>query len=72
MRRSRSLAEHRAEILDLFFGDIRPVPDPLLLEILAFADLAQCRRRLIVYRLFFPRLVTKRVHSCLESGKGIS
>jgi len=59
MRRSRSLAEHQTEILDLFFGDIRPLPNDVLLVILSLAGLARCRRKLVVYRLYFPRLVTR-------------
>ena len=59
MRESRTRKEHQTAILNLFLGDCRPLPDPLLFLILKIAGLASIGRHLVTYSLFFPRLLKR-------------
>ena len=59
MRESRTRKEHQTAILNLFFGEVRPLPDPLLFLILKIAGLASIGRHLVTYSLFFPHLLQR-------------
>ena len=59
MRESRTRKEHQTAILNLFLGEVRPLPDPLLFLILRLAGLASIGRHLVTYSLFFPRLLKR-------------
>ena len=50
---------HSRELVELFFGEVRPMPDPLLIYVLEFAGLANIGRKWLSYILFFPKLVRR-------------
>ena len=53
------MRKHSKELVELFFGDFRPIPDPLLVYVLEYAGLATIGRKWLSYILFFPKLVKR-------------
>ena len=51
--------QHTRELVQLFFGDVRPFPEPLLIYVLEYAGLANIGRNYLSYVLFFPSLVKR-------------
>ena len=49
-----------AEIITIFCGNVRPLPDPILLYVLEYAGLVRVGSRFLTYQLFFPRLVQRK------------
>ena len=53
------MRRHNNELLELFYGDVRPFPDPILIMCLEFAGLATIGRKYLSWVLFFPQLVKR-------------
>ena len=50
------MRKYHRELATIFFGDEPPLPDPLLVMILEFANLAKVGHKIMTYTIFFPSI----------------
>ena len=48
------MRKYHKELATIFFGDEPPLPDPVLVMILEFANLARVGHKIMTYTIFFP------------------
>ena len=53
------MRRYNHELLELFYGDVRPLPDPILIMCLEYSGLATIGRKHLSYILFFPKLLKR-------------